>query len=604
MGGAIIVIIIIIVVIVVCIALCVLGGFLVTILTTMGLILGGLTSSGSTSIAAPSQSLGQYPSHYQQYTIESEEFEPWFVDRDESKTEEQNESQFEGEGETVTESPSSEWFEDGSDNGAGGVSIKEYGPDCKTTILVFMNGSDLETDDGMATADLTEMASAVASDQVNIVIETLGTTSWQTSGISGETAERFQLKNGSLTQLQTGLGKVSPYDPETLTDFIQYGTSNFPADRYFLILWDHGGGPVYGYGYDLWSEEEEALTASELKTALKNADVHFDMIGFDACIMGCLEISSAVEDHADYLVASEDFESGFGWEYQNWLTSLSKDPGMPTASIGAIICDDFTKESKDAEASGILALMDLSQNKNLREAWLKFAYAHKEELLKYNYSSNMTSEENGRVLNHTAMEQAGTGFLDDLLDMVYSLDSYGALDLMAAARNLGGEGSQELIAAFTKTVIYCAATEDETNLAGISVTLPYGDAEMYSMMNTIYPQIGFDDTYVAFLSDFTEVDTGWYDYGDYSWDGWDFEDGDYSFGGYNEDGEWEYNEEWFREILGDEYYDEYGDYFKDFFEYFGNWDPNSEGLDLSEPEEETDEYDIDDLLNDLQWLFE
>ena len=31
---------------------------------------------------------------------------------------------------------------------------------------------------------------------------------------------------------------------------LNYGFDFFPADSYSLILWDHGGGPVLGYGVD------------------------------------------------------------------------------------------------------------------------------------------------------------------------------------------------------------------------------------------------------------------------------------------------------------------------------------------------------------------
>ena len=594
MGGVVVVIIIIVVMIILAIALCVAGGILVTILTTLGILVGSMTGGSTTAPTIPSITQPSF-SYDIGELMTDEDLENWFLDRPEGTTEEGSEESSE---ENSTK-PENSGVTDQSQ-------FKNYGEDCKTTILVYMNGSDLETEDGMATADLEEMAAAKASDQVNIVIETLGTTSWQTAGISGDTAERYQLKNGQLVQLQTGLGKVSAYDPETLTDFITYGTSNFPADRYFLILWDHGGGPVYGYGYDLWSEDESALTASELKKALTDANVHFDMVGFDACIMGCLEISSAVEDYADYLVASEDFESGYGWEYANWMNKLAEEPGIATPSLGAIICDDYSVESKEADSNGILALVDLSQNKELRNAWVTFAYAHKNELLEYNYSSNMTSEENGRVLNHTAYERDRFGdFFNDLLNSVYSIDSYGAVDLMAAAKTIGGDGSQELIAAFAKTVIYCAATEDETNLAGLSVTLPYGDNEMYAAMNFIYPEIGFDSDYVAFMSDFTSVETNsWYDYGDYSWDGWDFDNGEYSFGGWDEEDGWDFSEDWFRELLGDDYYDEYfKDYYDEFFSdydnYFSDWGSDDDWIG-----DDDDEYDYEDLLNDLDWLFQ
>lgn len=39
-------------------------------------------------------------------------------------------------------------------------------------------------------------------------------------------------------------------EPENLTRFLSYAAQNYPADRFGLILWDHGNGPLIGYGMD------------------------------------------------------------------------------------------------------------------------------------------------------------------------------------------------------------------------------------------------------------------------------------------------------------------------------------------------------------------
>lgn len=36
------------------------------------------------------------------------------------------------------------------------------------------------------------------------------------------------------------------------------------------------------------------------------------MVGFDTCVMGCVEVAQALAPYADYLVASEDLEPGTG----------------------------------------------------------------------------------------------------------------------------------------------------------------------------------------------------------------------------------------------------------------------------------------------------
>ena len=61
----------------------------------------------------------------------------------------------------------------------------EIGSDARSaTILVYMNGSDLETEGGMASADISEMIASGIGDNVNVIIQTMGTKSWQEYGIS------------------------------------------------------------------------------------------------------------------------------------------------------------------------------------------------------------------------------------------------------------------------------------------------------------------------------------------------------------------------------------------------------------------------------------
>ena len=83
------------------------------------------------------------------------------------------------------------------------------------------------------------------------------------------------------------------------------------------------------------------MTLDEINTALKDAGTKFDFVGFDACLMATYETAIMLNNHADYLIASEETEPGIGWYYTNWLTNLSENTSMPTIEIGQNIIDDF-----------------------------------------------------------------------------------------------------------------------------------------------------------------------------------------------------------------------------------------------------------------------
>ncbi|MCR4647098.1 MAG: peptidase C11, partial [Oscillospiraceae bacterium] len=202
------------------------------------------------------------------------------------------------------------------------------------TIMVYMCGTDLESKHGMASSDLSEMASANLGSNVNIIAYTGGCSKWKTSGISNTTNQIYQVKDGGLKCLVKDDGEKSMTEPATLSGFIQYCSTNFPANRYELIMWDHGGGSVSGYGYDEKFKNKGSMNLAGIRTALRNGGVKFDFIGFDACLMATAETALMLNEFGDYMIASEETEPGIGWYYPNWLNKLGQNPSMSTLDIG------------------------------------------------------------------------------------------------------------------------------------------------------------------------------------------------------------------------------------------------------------------------------
>jgi hypothetical protein len=197
------------------------------------------------------------------------------------------------------------------------------------TIMVYMCGTDLESRSGMGTSDLQEMLNASFGRNINLLIYTGGCKAWKNSAVSSSDNQIWQVRDGKLVCLQKDLGSVSMTDPGTLAGYIQWCAKNYPASRYELILWDHGGGSVSGYGYDEKFASSGSMSLAGLDSALSAADVKFDFIGFDACLMATVETALTMSQYADYLIASEETEPGVGWYYTDWLTDFGKDTSKP-----------------------------------------------------------------------------------------------------------------------------------------------------------------------------------------------------------------------------------------------------------------------------------
>ena len=401
--------------------------------------------------------------------------------------------------------------------------IKGDGKD-QATVFVYMNGSDLESEDGEATEDLCEMLAANISSQVNVLVETIGTKSWSKRlGIASDHTQRYKVEAGNLMLVDDSLGQLDCTSPDTLADFISWGAENYPANRYILIFWDHGAGPVYGFGYDEHQSEDSVLTIDEIQTAIRQSGIYFDIIGMDSCIMSSLELCCAMYNYCDYMILSEDFESGYGWSYTGWLNALSENTSISSEKLGKIIVDDMIADNEEnGEGSSTLALIDESYMKVLYTAWADFAYANEPALLGENYSMHVRG---GRRAHPVLRKKGLFDFLFDE-DGDYSMSDYYITDIMAVAQNIESKEAEALAAAVNLSICYFNCTDDEVGMTGLSVTLPYGDSEFYGYLYPVFTGVGMDADYVGWLEKFVYAE-GYNDYYDYEswyeddWEGWD-----------------------------------------------------------------------------------
>ena len=245
------------------------------------------------------------------------------------------------------------------------TAIKGNGDD-KVTLMVYMCGTDLESKHGMASNDLQEMAAATIGKNVNVIVMTGGCKQWKINSISNSVNQIFRVTNGKLEQLESDMGTLAMTDPNNLSAFIKYCAKNYPADRNELILWDHGGGSVSGYGYDEKNKAAGAMDLGGISRALDEGGIKFDFVGFDACLMATAETALMLNDYADYMIASEETEPGIGWYYTDWLTALSKNTSMATIDLGKMIVDSFVEKcAQRCPGQGTtLSVVDLAEFSN------------------------------------------------------------------------------------------------------------------------------------------------------------------------------------------------------------------------------------------------
>lgn len=393
------------------------------------------------------------------------------------------------------------------------VSLKGNGND-QVTIMIYLNGSNLESNYGSATVDIGEMLDADLSDKVSVVIETIGTREWQNYDIASDHAQRYLIDNHKLVLVDDTLDQEDCTDPDALSDFIIWSKENYPADRYFLILWNHGGGSVEGFGYNQWGHYSDALTLDEMQTALEDGGVVFDFIGFDSCIMSSIEICYALYDYCDYMILSEDFESSLGWYYENWLTQLADNTSIDTPTLARTIIDDMVTANEKNHYLGdasTLALIDEKYLPALFEEWKHFAYANTDALLENNYSREVIRSDRALPTRRNN---------NPLSKVDSELEEYYITDMLAVAASINDAYSKSLSSLLNNAIVYYNYTANNAGLTGLSVTLPYGDPSFYRDQKEIYELCGFDQEYIDWLKQFTTVtdDAERVDYSDIDWE--------------------------------------------------------------------------------------
>ncbi len=357
------------------------------------------------------------------------------------------------------------------------------------TLMLYMCASDLESECGFATEDLNEIMYGYTAGNLNVIVQTGGTAEWQNTVVADDRCQRYRVTEDGLELVDDSLGMQNMADSATLTDFIQYCSSNYAADHYGLVLWDHGGGVVGGYGYDE-NFGGDSMSLTEMSRALGDASVHLDMLGFDACLMANFETCLMAAPYADYLIASEEPEPGCGWYYTDWIGKLSENCGIPPKRYGRQIIDDYITESGWDSPSmySTLGMFDLQQvTQKLLPALSQFSDDAVQQLSAGEYRRISQSRSNTRAVYQSELDH---------------------IDLLDYAQHSQSETADQLEQAISDCVVYYRETENGSGDNGLSILFPYYDLSALDMLEEMYQTLGYDDAYPAFLEQFANVMAG------------------------------------------------------------------------------------------------
>jgi hypothetical protein len=293
----------------------------------------------------------------------------------------------------------------------------EAAPKKPWTVMIFMAAdNNLE---GATPHDINELETVGSTDKVNFLVQVdLSGRYAPDSEFKWVGARRLLVRKDNQPLKVTSpvlqdLGLIDMSAPEALVDFVKWSKAKFPAERYALILWNHGTGwkeiqpsisalpigvnpsfatnpSIPGISYNI-SYDDGSGSSMDIPTlhetlgqVVSVLGQPLDLLGFDACLMQMIEVAHAAAPYAKYQIGSTDLEPERGWPYDLIAAALTKNPAMDGMGLGKTIiksyCDSYSMGSQGNTAV-TLSLLDLSRMDQVIKALDGFTAAVRADLL-------------------------------------------------------------------------------------------------------------------------------------------------------------------------------------------------------------------------------
>lgn len=349
----------------------------------------------------------------------------------------------------------------------------------KRTVMVYMVGSDLESEFGLATSNLNDMIkSNIDYKNIDVVLCVGGTKEWKNNDISVSETSYFKIEDGFLVKIKKQEA-IDMGNESTLTNFLDFVYDNYNSNEYYLMFWNHGGA-LDGLEYDELTDNNLSLNLLDISLKSSKFNINgkkIDMVLLNNCLMGSLETASILSKYADYMVASEDVI--YASTILNPLSFLGDvKPSESTINIGKKYIDIYANGMKDNFSDGYvtMSLIDLSKIDDIISYLNSFFNEIKLD--------NKISRQILNIRYNTYEYQARDDFFDmvDLSNFVINLESINS-------------NNKNLLNSIDKSIVYSVITDPYSK--GLSIYFP----ESHDWRE-IYETIDFSADYIKFMDEY------------------------------------------------------------------------------------------------------
>lgn len=257
------------------------------------------------------------------------------------------------------------------------------------TVLVYIDADNNLDSYGLENLNQMETVNLWASDvNVIVLIDRAAYSDWSDTrlykveydlgGLDNSAIVSTRLSSGPLGISATGSTELDMGDPETLRNFVTWAKAAYPSKEYALVLWDHGSGwrsqkLQAGASRALASDDtsDSIMYTAQLGEALDDGGL--DVIAFDLCYGGMLEVAYELRAKAGWMVGSEETIPGAGYPYDAWLTAFAAAPSKDADTLCSTLVQAYGEYYNSTSPGVTLAAYDLGRTDALMTAFNSFA---------------------------------------------------------------------------------------------------------------------------------------------------------------------------------------------------------------------------------------
>ena len=313
----------------------------------------------------------------------------------------------------------------------------------KWTIMIYLDADNNLESDGID--DFLEIATTGSDENINYVVQMDRINDYSDKYGDWTDCKRFHIQKDMVPTEQNALeslGEVNMGDPDTLSDFIQWAMTSYPAQQYALILWDHGDGwqrkrgkppAIKSICWDDTNGNEDSISMFDLKRILESLPIKPVLVGFDACLMGMLENAYMLKQAGiSVMVGSEEIEPAAGWPYDLISKELASNPGWQATQLGKWIVEQYYLSydmDQTQSAIDLTKLNPLINSLTLFSTSLRTSWQEGMDAVKNSAQALLSHIDNAVILSKNGNDFREAGGLSIYFPSSYYDSSYDQTDL-------------------------------------------------------------------------------------------------------------------------------------------------------------------------------